>query len=100
MNMVAADADGSRRELATDTTGTDAVVEDAVVSVRDLDVMFRRGVATPRRPRVSFDVMPAEIVGIVGESGSGKSVLGLSLLGLLPRDPAPPGYAGVRSSAA
>ena len=33
--------------------------------------------------------MPGEIVGIVGESGSGKSVLGLSLLGLLPRDPAP-----------
>ena len=62
--------------------------------------MFRRGGRDLHAVRgVSFDVMPGEIVGIVGESGSGKSVLGLSLLGLLPRDPAPRS-AGVRSSAA
>ncbi len=35
--------------------------------------------------RVSFDVHPGEILGIVGESGCGKSMMGLSLLGLLPR---------------
>ena len=35
--------------------------------------------------RVSFDVHRGEILGIVGESGCGKSVMGLSLLGLLPR---------------
>ncbi|NPV20049.1 dipeptide ABC transporter ATP-binding protein [Bradyrhizobium aeschynomenes] len=34
---------------------------------------------------VSFDIGPAEIVGIVGESGSGKSVTAYSILGLLPR---------------
>ncbi|MDQ1479282.1 MAG: peptide/nickel transport system ATP-binding protein ddpF, partial [Actinomycetota bacterium] len=61
-----------------------------VASVRDLHVTFRRGGRDLQAVRgVSFDVMPGEILGIVGESGSGKSVLGLSLLGLLPRDPAP-----------
>ena len=35
--------------------------------------------------RVSFDVKAGEILGIVGESGCGKSIMGLSLLGLLPR---------------
>lgn len=35
--------------------------------------------------RVNFDVRPGEILGVVGESGCGKSVMGLSLMGLLPR---------------
>ena len=61
-----------------------------VASVHDLHVTFRRGGRELHAVRgVSFDVMPGEILGIVGESGSGKSVLGLSLLGLLPHDPAP-----------
>lgn len=33
---------------------------------------------------VSFSVPVGEVLGIVGESGSGKTILGLSLLGLLP----------------
>ncbi len=86
--MVAAGADGSAElEIARDA---EAPSPEAVVSVRDLDVMFRRGGRDLHAVRgVSFDVMAGEIVGVVGESGSGKSVLGLSLLGLLPRDPAP-----------
>ena len=36
---------------------------------------------------VSFDIEPAETVGIVGESGSGKSVTNLAVMGLVPRPP-------------
>ena len=38
---------------------------------------------------VDLTLARGEILGLVGESGSGKSVLGLSLLGLLPARPRP-----------
>jgi peptide/nickel transport system ATP-binding protein len=61
-----------------------------VVSVADLHVSFVRGGHAVHALRgVSFEVMPGEIVGVVGESGSGKSVLGLTMLGLLPNQPRP-----------
>jgi len=61
-----------------------------VASVRDLEVTFERDGKALRAIRgVSLDVHPGEIVALVGESGSGKSVLGLSLLGLLPTIPSP-----------
>jgi peptide/nickel transport system ATP-binding protein len=56
----------------------------------NLHVTFQRGGRHVRAVRgVNLRISPGEIVGLVGESGSGKSVLGLSLLGLLPTDPAP-----------
>ncbi|MGV0743048.1 dipeptide ABC transporter ATP-binding protein [Mycolicibacterium sp. XJ870] len=56
-----------------------------VASVRDLHVSFRRGGRDVRALRgVSLDIPRGEILGLVGESGSGKSVLGFSMLGLLP----------------
>jgi peptide/nickel transport system ATP-binding protein len=62
----------------------------AVARVRDLQVEFRRDGRPARAVKgVSLDVAAGEILALVGESGSGKTVLGLSLLGLLPSRPAP-----------
>jgi peptide/nickel transport system ATP-binding protein len=63
---------------------------EIVARVTDLTVTFdRRGAAVHALRGVSLDVRRGEILGIVGESGSGKTVLGLSLLGLLPDTPRP-----------
>ena len=71
------------------TTGTEPSPE-LVAQVKDLTVTFdRRGADVHAVRGVSLDVRRGEILGIVGESGSGKTVLGLSLLGLLPIDPRP-----------
>src|SRR5713226_1374621 len=65
-------------------------VEEALVEVSNLHVTFRRGGRSVRAVRgVDLTIGRGEILGLVGESGSGKSVLGLSLLGLLPTQPPP-----------
>ncbi|MGV0877164.1 ABC transporter ATP-binding protein [Martelella sp. FLE1502] len=56
-----------------------------LLSVKDLSVAFRQGGAESLAiDRVSFDIMPGEVVALVGESGSGKSVTAASVLRLLP----------------
>src|SRR5690606_30715082 len=58
---------------------------EPLLSVRDLSVAFHQGGATSLAvDRVSFDIMPGEVVALVGESGSGKSVTANSVLKLLP----------------
>ncbi|WP_405484790.1 dipeptide ABC transporter ATP-binding protein [Nocardia sp. NBC_00511] len=66
------------------TSLLDPMVTD-VATIRDLRVTFRRAGRDLHALRgVSLAVRRGEILGLVGESGSGKSVLGFSLLGLLP----------------
>jgi len=61
-----------------------------VAEAAGLHVTFRRREADVCAVRgVDLTLAAGEILGLVGESGSGKSVLGLSLLGLLPASPAP-----------
>ncbi|ADB33930.1 oligopeptide/dipeptide ABC transporter, ATPase subunit [Kribbella flavida DSM 17836] len=60
------------------------VVEDVVLSVRDLRVSFPgpQGPVTPVRG-VSFTIGHGEAVGVVGESGSGKSLTALAVAQLI-----------------
>jgi oligopeptide transport system ATP-binding protein len=63
-------------------------VPEPVLSIRDLTVEFRTEDGIVKAVEdVSYDVLPAETLGIVGESGSGKSVSMLSVLGLIPQPP-------------
>jgi peptide/nickel transport system ATP-binding protein len=73
-----------------ETPGRPTGTADAVARVTDLSVRFRRGGLAIQAVRgVSLEIRRGEILGLVGESGSGKTVLGMSLLGLLPADPHP-----------
>jgi len=60
-------------------------VQDLTVRFRvDSGGLFRRNYQEVRAvDRVSFDVHPAETLGIVGESGCGKSTLARAILGLV-----------------
>lgn len=67
-----------------------------LLSVRDLSVTFRvrprgsppwtRAQALQAVRGVSFDLAPAETLGIVGESGSGKTTVARAVVGLVPPD--------------
>jgi putative ABC transport system ATP-binding protein len=58
-----------------------------LLSVRNLRTHFCTEAGLLRAvENVSFNVAAGEIVGIVGESGSGKTVLGLSILRLIPAE--------------
>jgi peptide/nickel transport system ATP-binding protein len=65
---------------------TPQAADNAIVSVRDLQVRFQ---TTDRRTTVkavdgvSFDVRRGETFGIIGESGSGKTTIGRALVFLL-----------------
>ncbi|MFD2238003.1 ABC transporter ATP-binding protein [Aureimonas populi] len=57
----------------------------AALAVRDLTVTLPKGMDRPYAvERVSFDLVPGQILCIIGESGSGKSVTANAVMGLLP----------------
>lgn len=57
-----------------------------LLSVHNLEISFRKDKKhIPVVKKISYEVLPNEIVGIVGESGSGKSVSSLAVMGLLPQ---------------
>jgi peptide/nickel transport system ATP-binding protein len=63
---------------------------EAAVVTAGLNVWLTRNHAESHVLRgVDLEIGGGEIVGLVGESGSGKTVLGMSLLGLLPEGAAP-----------
>jgi peptide/nickel transport system ATP-binding protein len=66
--------------MSTEAPGP-AAPSDAVLSVRDLSVVYEPAGADPTFAveNVSFDLRRGEFVGLVGESGSGKSTLGFAL---------------------
>lgn len=56
------------------------------ICIRDLSISFStNSQATPIIKHMNVDFFQNQITAIVGESGSGKSILGLSILGLLPK---------------
>ncbi|SMF38802.1 microcin C transport system ATP-binding protein [Xaviernesmea oryzae] len=58
---------------------------EPLLSIRDLSVAFHQGGDTSLAvDKVSFDILPGEVMALVGESGSGKSVTANSILKLLP----------------
>jgi len=61
-------------------------MSEPVLSVKDLSVVFhlRRGDFTAVN-KISFDIMPGEVLGVVGESGAGKSMTGTAIMGLVDR---------------
>lgn len=61
---------------------------EKVLRVRELSVQYcsREGVWFEAVDRVSFDIERGEVLGVMGESGCGKTTIGLSLLGLLPKN--------------
>lgn len=59
----------------------------SLLEVKDLDVVFETRLGSARAVNnVSFQIEKGETFGLIGESGSGKSVIGMSLLRLLPRN--------------
>lgn len=68
------------------TTPDQKPADDAVLSIRDLDVVYPARLGNKEfhaLHQVSLDVAAGEVLGLVGESGSGKTTLGRAALGVV-----------------
>ncbi|QYN39441.1 ABC transporter ATP-binding protein [Pseudonocardia sp. DSM 110487] len=73
------------RTAARTAAATAQDIAEPVARIEGLHVGFTRNGRPLEAVRgVDLEIRAGEVLGLVGESGSGKSVLGLSLLGLLP----------------
>ncbi|GED83738.1 ABC transporter ATP-binding protein [Streptomyces sp. 6-11-2] len=82
---VPAQTNRSAAEPSASPAGPGGPEGEAVVELRDINVVFGRGKAAIRAlDGVSFRVGSAETLGLVGESGSGKSTAARVALGLIP----------------
>ena len=60
-------------------------MSDPLLIINDLKVLFPMARGTLKAvDGVSLDIHKGQIVGLVGESGGGKSMVGLSILRLVP----------------
>lgn len=75
-----------RPEARVETKGERSAGHAPLLALRDLTIAFpnRSGTARPVVQDIGFDVHAGESLAIVGESGSGKTMIGKTLLGLLP----------------
>ncbi len=60
---------------------------ESLLQIEGLGINYLTRTGTVRAVEdVSFSIRPRETIGLVGESGCGKSTIGLSILGILPRN--------------
>jgi peptide/nickel transport system ATP-binding protein len=59
--------------------------QHTILRINDLHIIFDLGNSSVKAvDGVNFEILEGETIGLIGESGSGKSILGLSILRLLP----------------
>jgi peptide/nickel transport system ATP-binding protein len=82
---------------AVPAVATARATVEPVARIEGLHVGFtRNGTPIEAVRGVDLEIRAGEVLGLVGESGSGKSVLGLSMLGLLPEASRPRTSGAVR----
>ncbi len=80
----------SMTKTAQKTIAVDNIINKAanfgnILEVRDLSVKFHKGRNTGvALDNISLNIPKGKIIGLVGESGCGKTVLGSTIIGLLP----------------